>query len=85
MRPSTCRNVLYHSHDFNGESFAAMITEVNPIKGSQVDESDERGYLVGLHVMPPPKGGVVSGAFDKGSVPFSAEVKPGHWSWPPRV
>jgi hypothetical protein len=75
MKPSIGRIVHYQSYgtpggEYLAEPRAAVITAL-------VDGHDH-GY-VGLAVFNP------TGMFFHTEVPFSADPKPGHWSWPPRV
>ena len=79
MRPTVGRVVHYTNlGDADGryppEPQAAIITKA-------VDNGldDENSFDVSLHIF------YTTGQFDMQKVPFSAEYKRGHWSWPPRT
>jgi len=77
MKPTVGRIVHYTNlGDADGkyppEQQAAIITKVTP----DVNSSE---YNVSLHIF------YSTGQFDMQNVPFSAEYKRGHWSWPPKL
>jgi len=91
VKPSVGRVVHYHSFGTPGGEYkpkarAAIITECEPCPTSEhcvgvaSDEyyQDETSYLVQVCVLNP------AGVFFC-PVKFSAEPKPGCWSWPPRA
>lgn len=76
QKPSIRRMVSYTSYGTPGGEYqaldrAAVITEV--------DDPANPESPVGLCILNP------TGFFFARSVKFSAEPRPGHWSWPPRV
>ncbi len=78
QRPSVGRIVHYQAYgtpggEYKSEPRAAIITQV--LTTEQGAETME----VGLAIMNP------TGMFFNPIIPYSAEPKPGHWSWPPRV
>lgn len=78
--PAVGRIVHYHSYGTPGGEFlpeprAAIITAVRSI----VPDHPELTQYASLAVLNP------TGMFFNENVPYSAEPKPGHWSWPPRV
>lgn len=77
MTPSVGRVVHYCSRGSADGRFpsvprAAIITEV-------LQSINPDAPAVSLAVLNP------TGLFFDQEVPYSAEPKPGHWSWPPRV
>lgn len=79
QKPTVGRIVHYQAYGTPGGEFpsvprAAVITEVHD---SGVPEPIS--LTVGLAVLNP------TGMFFNRDVPYSAERKPGCWSWPPRV
>lgn len=82
QKPTVGRIVHYQSHGSpNGQHQslprAAVITEVHYEPRSE--EEEPKVSIVGLCVLNP------TGQYFDRDVPYSAEPKPGHWSWPPRV
>lgn len=80
MKPSVGRIVHYQSYGTPGGEFlpeprAAIITAVH--NGDPVPEHGTP-YIDAAVLNP-------TGMFFSQSLPFSAEPKPGHWSWPPRT
>lgn len=72
QKPSVGRIVHYQSFGTPNGEF--------PPKPTAAIITDEYGETtVSLYVLYP------NGFSSKLSVPFSAEPKPGHWNWPPRV
>lgn len=76
MKPSIGRIVHYQSFGTPGKEYdslprAAVVTEV---QAPDREDSD-----VGLCILNP------TGLFFTRGVKFSAEAKPGCWTWPPRV
>jgi hypothetical protein len=87
MKPTVGRIVHYgHVVDKNSkfilEPQAAIITAVElPDQfrvGQPPPDSEENKYLVSLHIF------YRTGQFDTQSVPWSGELRHGHWSWSPR-
>lgn len=79
--PSIGRTVHYQSLGSTGGEYlpeprAAIISEVT---SAQLTPGADPVEVVGLCVLNP------TGLFFNQLVPFSAEPKPGHWSWPPRA
>lgn len=82
QKPTVGRIVHYQAYGTPGGEFpsvprAAVITEVHyepPTEGEEPKVS-----MVGLCVLNP------TGQFFNRDVRYSAEPKPGYWSWPPRV
>lgn len=85
MTPSIGRIVHYHSYGTpNGEYLpeprAAIITELDDTAALAGTGINIPGApYVGLAVLNP------TGIHFNRTVPFSADPKPGHWSWPPRA
>ncbi len=83
MKPTVGRIVHYTNlGDADGkyppEQQAAIITKVTPTEEVSKME-DEHGYDVSLHIF------YETGDFYMKNVPYSAEYKRGHWTWPPRA
>ena len=85
MKPSIGGIVHYHSYGTPGGEFlpeprAAIVTEVPEMLPEQPNSGPE-SYVPAVHlcVLNP------TGLFFNQNVPYSAEPKPGHWSWPPRA
>ena len=81
QKPSVGRIVHYQAYGTPGGEFpsvprAAIITEVGE---DGFEPSFESTGKVGLCVMNP------TGLFLNRNIPYSAERKPGCWSWPPRT
>lgn len=73
QKPTVGRMVHYQSYGTpNGEY------KSEPRAATITQVNDDQGN-VGLFIMNP------SGLFFPNNVPYSAEPKPGHWNWPPRV
>ncbi len=77
QRPSVGRVVHYQSFgtpggEYTSQPRAAIITAVQWREGTQPP-------VISLCILNP------TGMFFNLDVPFSAEPKPGHWNWPPRV
>lgn len=53
--------------------YTAIVTQVNPPVGENAPETVE------LATFGP------NSLYFQHAIPFSEELKPGHWSWPPRV
>ena len=84
MKPSVGRVVHYHSYgtpggEYKPEPRAAIITEIDGFYSEETHEFAGTMPDVGLCVLNP------TGMFFNRSVKYSAEPKPGCWSWPPRV
>jgi hypothetical protein len=75
QKPSVGRIVHYQAFgtpggEYKSEPRAAIITQIT---------NYEVNGSVGLCILNP------MGQFFNPDVPFSAEPRPGHWNWPPRV
>lgn len=85
MKPTVGRIVHYTNlGDADGkyppETQAALITKVIPAPPlPHLDPQLEGDYKVSLTIF------YETGIFYMKDVPFSAEPKRGHWSWPPKV
>jgi hypothetical protein len=73
QKPSVGRIVHYQSYGTPGGEYSPMP------RAAVVTDVTEGSSTVGLCVLNP------IGMFFNRDVPFSAEPKPGHWNWPPRV
>jgi hypothetical protein len=88
MKPTVGRIVHYQSYgtpngEYRAKPRAAVIAECDPWPTSEwsigvADEDDEKNYDVKLCILNP-------GGLFFAQAKFSAEPKPGHWSWPPRA
>lgn len=58
--------------------YPAIITQVNP-QTADLSENQGCGESVELVTFGP------NSVYFQHKIPFSAEAKPGHWNWPPRV
>lgn len=77
--PTVGHIVHYHSYgtpggEYEPEPRAAIVTESN-----RGDFTEGINPFVSLAVINP------TGMHFNQKVPYSAEPKPGHWSWPPRI
>ncbi len=73
QKPSVGRIVHYQSYGTPGGEYKPAP------RAAIVTDVTEGSLTVGLCVLNP------TGMFFNRDVPFSAEPKPGHWNWPPRV
>jgi hypothetical protein len=73
QNPSVGRIVHYQSYGTPGGEYSSVP------RAAVVTDVTEGSSTVGLCVLNP------TGMFFNRDVPFSAEPKPGHWNWPPRV
>lgn len=73
QKPSVGRVVYYQAYGTPGGEYPSV-----PRAAIVTQVNDEKGN-VGLAVLNP------TGLFFNTMTPYSAEPKPGHWSWPPRV
>jgi hypothetical protein len=73
QKPTVGRIVHYQAYGTPGGEFKS-----EP-RAAVVTQVHDDGSTVGLAVLNP------TGMFFNPTIPFSADPKPGHWSWPPRV
>lgn len=74
QKPTVGRIVHYGAYGTPGGEFPS-----NVARAAVITEVVENSLNVGLCVLNP------SGQFFNREVPYSPDLKPGHWSWPPRV
>ena len=81
QKPSLCRAVLYctQSDTEAQDPVAAIVTETYSATVEIGLKGDGDGMMAGLVVFTP------IDTFHMRGVPFSPELKSGHWSWPKRV
>lgn len=79
MVPTVGRIVHYWSYGTPGGEFPPCVARAAIITQVGVHADGPEGPTVGLCILNP------TGQFFSVAVPYSAEPKAGHWSWPPRV
>lgn len=87
MKPTVGRIVHYQAYgspngEYKSEPRAAIVTQVlenTTTEGAENQQTEGWVPNVGLAILNP------TGMFFNPSIPYSAEPKAGHWSWPPKA